>query len=122
MTRKMFVVACTTWICLSRGTLPAATVDPISEWSVTASGAATASAMAPLRTPITLAILHLAMYDAVNAVVPNRIPYAAHVSIVRPTSADAAAIEAGYRVLLAEFPSQKPIIDAKYQALLADVP
>ncbi len=122
MTRKIFVVACTTWMCLSRATLPGAAVDPITEWSVTASSVATSSSMAPLRTPITLAILHLAMYDAVNAVAPSRTPYAARVSVVRPASADAAAIEAGYRVLLAEFPGQKPIIDAKYQALLGDVP
>ena len=122
MTRKMFLVFCTTWICLSRGTLTAAAVDPITEWSITASSAASASAMAPLRTPITLAMLHLAMYDAVNAVAADRTPYAARVSVVRPASADAAAIEAGYRILLAEVPGQKGIIDSKYQALLADVP
>ena len=40
--------------------------DVISEWSVAASKAATASGMPPLRTPITFALLHLAMYDAVN--------------------------------------------------------
>jgi hypothetical protein len=122
MTRKVFVVACATWICLSRGTLPAAAVDPITEWSVTASSVASASAMAPLRTPITLAMLHLAMYDAVNAVAPDRTSFAARVSVVRPASADAAAIEAGYRILLAEFPGQQAILDAKYQTLLADLP
>jgi hypothetical protein len=122
MARKVFVVACATWICLSRATLPAATVDPITEWSVTASSAASASAMAPLRTPITLAMLHLAMYDAVNAVAPERTSYAARVSAARPASADAAAIEAGYRILLAEFPGQQTMIDGKYQTLLADVP
>jgi hypothetical protein len=122
MTRKVFVVACATWICLSRGSLPAAAVDPITEWSVTASSAASASMMAPLRTPITLAMLHLAMYAAVQAVAGDHAPYAARVSVARPASADAAAIEAGYRILLAEFPNQKTIIDSKYQALLADIP
>ena len=121
MTRNVFVVACATWICLSRGTLPAATVDPITEWSVTASSAASASAMAPLRTPITLAMLHLAMYDAVNAVVADRSSYSARVSVTRPASPDAAAIEAGYRILLAEFPGQQAMIDAKYQTLLAAI-
>jgi hypothetical protein len=121
MTRKLLVVAFITLI-VSRGTLPAAVVDPITEWSVAASEAASASGMAPLRTPITLAMLHLAMYDAVNAVEPDRTPYLSRVDVVRPASARAAAIEAGYRLLLAEFPGQQPMIDAKYQALLADVP
>ena len=54
-------------------TAPAAAgSDPITEWSVAASTAAAASKMAPLRTPITFAILHLAMYDAVNAVTGER--------------------------------------------------
>jgi len=46
----------------------AAVPDPITEWSMVAQTAAAAAGMAPLRTPITFAILHLAMYDAVNAI------------------------------------------------------
>jgi hypothetical protein len=95
--------------------------DPITAWSIAASEAATASAMAPFRTPISLAILHLAMYDAVNAVTEEREPYLAKVAVVRPASPHAAAIEAGYRVLVAEFPAQRAQLAARHSALLADV-
>jgi len=124
MNPKLFPVACVALLCLSQGSLPptAASSDPITEWGVTASSAATASAMAPLRTPITFAILHLAMYDAINAIAGDRRPYAANVSVTRPASAQAAAIEAGYRILLAEFPGQQAMLDARRTALLAAEP
>src|SRR6516162_6570213 len=80
--------------------LSAATPDVISAWSVAASKAAAASEMAPFRTPITFALLHLAMYDAVTAIVGDREPYAVKPPVVQPASAQAAAIEAGYRMLV----------------------
>jgi hypothetical protein len=100
----------------------AAASDPITEWSVTASAAAAASSMAPLRTPITFAILHLAMYDAVTAVTGDREPYAVAPPVVHPASPDAAAIEAGYRVLLAEFPAQQTLLQSTYEKLLSAHP
>ena len=96
--------------------------DPITEWSSAAQTAVGASGMAPLRTPITFAILHLAMYDAVNAVVGDREPYAVSPPVVRPASAPSAAIEAGYRVLLAEVPSQQPALSAVYERLRNSIP
>ena len=99
----------------------ASVLDPITEWSIAAQ-TAVASGMAPLRTPITFAILHLAMYDAVNAVAGDREPYAVSPSVNRPASAFAAAVEAGYRVLLVEVPSQQPALSAKYVQLSASIP
>jgi hypothetical protein len=100
----------------------AAASDPVTRWSVAAANAAAASGMPPLRTPITLALLHLAMYDATNAVLGGREPYAVAPEVVRPASADAAAIEAGYRVLLAELPTQHAALGALRQELLGAVP
>ena len=100
----------------------AANSDVISAWSVAASKAAVASEMAPFRTPITFALLHLAMYDAVTAIVDDREPYAVKPPVAQPASAQAAAIEAGYRVLVAEFPTQGAALDAVYQTLLAGEP
>ena len=100
----------------------AAVPDPITEWSITAQSAVAASGMAPLRTPITFAILHLAMYDAVNAVSGDREPYAASPPVNRPASAFAAAVEAGYRVLLVEVPSQQLALHSKYAQLRASIP
>lgn len=96
--------------------------DPVTEWSSAASVAAEASGMAPLRVPITFAILHLAMYDAVYAVGGGRELYAAQPSVSQPASAHAAAMEAGYSVAIAELPSQRVALDATYQKLLKAVP
>ncbi|HKE86973.1 MAG TPA: vanadium-dependent haloperoxidase [Vicinamibacterales bacterium] len=62
------------------------------------------------------------MYDAVNSIVGDRVPYATHLNVAHPASAMSAAVEAGYQVLLAEFPGQRAMLDSKYHALLADVP
>jgi hypothetical protein len=92
--------------------------DVINEWSVFASQlAATPPAMHPLRTPVTLALLHLAMYDAVNAVIGTRAPYAVSPTVPRQASAHAAAVAAGHRILLNEFPRQAEALDAKRRML-----
>lgn len=86
---------------------PAAVVaDPITGWNQAATAAAAAAGMPPLRTPISLAILHVAMFEAVSDAAP-------------PASAYAAAVQAGYRVLLAEFPSQQQALELTYRNLLA---
>jgi PAP2 superfamily len=102
--------------------LSGAAADPIAEWNVAATSAAAASGMVPLRTPITLAILHLGMYDAVAAIAGDRQPYAVKLRVAAPASARAAAIEAGYRVLLAEFPTEHRALQSTYEKLLAGEP
>lgn len=116
--RKPFLIAVVLLAATVRSSSQA-TTDVITEWSVAASNAAAASGMPALRTPITFALLHLAMYDAVNAVIRERQPYAVNLSVVGPASAQAAAVEAGYQVLLAEFPTQAVPLWAVYQKLLA---
>jgi hypothetical protein len=78
--------------------------------------------MAPFRAPLTLAILHLAMYDSVMTVTGNHRPYAVKLRRAAHASAAAAAIEAGYRVLLTEFPTEQAALDATYEKLLASQP
>jgi len=100
----------------------AAATDPITEWSQAASAAASASGMAPLRTPITLAILHVAMFDAVTTAAGDRRPHAVADRAVSSKSAYAAAVEAGYHVLAAEFPSQQPFLQVTHDRLMAGEP
>jgi hypothetical protein len=124
MNRTLLIVTCAVVVSVAGGPprLSAASADPITEWSVTASSAAGASGMAPLRTPITFAILHLAMYDAVNAIAGDRQPYAVTPLVTHPASTYTAAVEAGYRVLLAELPTQHASLQKTYASLLAGVP
>jgi hypothetical protein len=112
------VAAAAFWTHLTEASIP----DPVTDWSIAAQTAVGASGMAPLRTPITFAILHLAMYDAVNAVAGDREPYGVSPTVHRPASAFAAAVEAGYRILLAEVPSQQSALDTKYAQLRASMP
>ena len=121
MNRTFPIAAAVVALCLAKAaaTGPATPLDPISEWSVAASAAATASAMPPLRAPISLALLHVAMFDAVTAISGDRRVHAvAQVGKV-PASAYAAAVEAGYRVLLVEFPTQAPALQLTYDRLLS---
>ena len=118
-----FLVGCVAIVLMpGRGSEPAAkAADPIREWSVAASEAAAATEMPPFRAPITLAILHLAMYDAVMAITKDREPYLAKVPVTDPASPHAAAVEAGYRVLRTEFPTAHESIARRYEQLLAAV-
>jgi hypothetical protein len=125
MPRTMVAVACVVVLSLTKGvslSRSTAAADPITEWSVAASNAAAASGMSPLRVPITFAILHLAMHDAVTAVSGDRRPHVARAHVTGRASAYAAAVEAGYRVLLFEFPSQQAALQIIYERLLAGEP
>ncbi|MFN8060285.1 MAG: vanadium-dependent haloperoxidase [Vicinamibacterales bacterium] len=97
---------------------PEPRLDPVTEWSVTASTLGGSTGMAPLRVPITLALLHVAMYDAVAAVEGGReMPVELRGTAARPASSRAAAVEAGHRIALAEFPSASSAIEAVYARL-----
>ena len=72
---------------------------------------------------VDLAIVHTAIYDAVNAVdgFPFA-PYGVPPAVTTPASAEAAAARAGRDVLLALYPSRSADIEALYAASLATVP
>jgi hypothetical protein len=67
-----------------------------------------------------MAIVQLAVFEAVNAIDPN---YESYVGIIAPVgaSAEAAAATAAYRVLKNYFPAA-PLIDSEYAASLAAIP
>src|SRR6266700_635678 len=67
-----------------------------------------------------MAIVHLAIYDAVNAIVGGHAPYLV-LRAPRSASPDAAAAAAAHTALLSLFPTQRSIIDAKYQDSLTQI-
>ena len=70
-----------------------------------------------------LAMVHGAMYDAVNAIKGGYEPYLLRTHSARPTdSKKAAAATAAYRVLLNLVPAQETALTAEYQASLATIP
>lgn len=94
--------------------------DMVLEWNATAADAIVGVAgLRPERGLIRLAMVHIAIYDAVNAI--DGYPfeaYAIHPTVVSPASADAATATAAHDILVALFPAQQADLDAKYAASL----
>ena len=112
------------------GTLPATfsladvQTDMVLVWNAHAANAIVGVAgQPPPRGLIRLAMVHLAMYDAVNAIEGYPFSdYAVTPNVILPASAEAAAAAAAHDVLLALFPSQETDLNMKYAASLAGIP
>lgn len=102
--------------------IPATSVraDVVLDWNAHAGRAiVTVGGQVPPRALIRLAMVHLAIYDAVNAI--DGTPFESYASVPdvdRPASAEAAAATAAHDVLVALFPAQVTDLDAKYKASL----
>jgi PAP2 superfamily/RTX calcium-binding nonapeptide repeat (4 copies) len=68
-----------------------------------------------------LAIVHAAVYDAVNAIDRTHKPFAVDVPALPGTSAEAAVAAAAHRTLVALFPAQTATLDAQLTASLATI-
>jgi hypothetical protein len=69
------------------------------------------------------AIMHAAIYDAVNAIDRKHRPYLVRLSnLPRDASQEAAAAAAGHEVLAALYPAFKTTLDAQLQQSLAQIP
>ncbi len=93
------------------------------EWNANAAGAIVGVAgLRPERGLIRLAMVHIAIYDAVNAI--DGYPfqaYGVHPTVISPASADAATATAAHDMLVALFPAQQADLDAKYAASLSTI-
>src|SRR5690349_14448787 len=67
-----------------------------------------------------MAIVHLAIYDAVNAIVGTHAPYIL-LHAPRSASPEAAAAAAAHTALRSLFPNQQSVIDAKFQDSLSQI-
>ena len=103
---------------------PVACADAVLDWNGYAANAIVGGAgMPPPRGLIRLAMVHVAIYDAVNAIAGYPFsPYAVTPNVVTPASPDAATAAAAHDILVALFPSQQAVLDAEYAASLALIP
>jgi len=116
---RLLLAVCLVFL-LSRG---GQAQDVILEWNGYAANAIVAENQPPPRGLIRLAMVHLAIYDAVNAIEGYPFtPYAVTPSVVSPTSREAATAAAAHDVLVALFPNQQSDLDAKYATTLATIP
>lgn len=95
--------------------------DPavIVEWNNLAEGAIPASADVTL--PRTYAMMHIAMFDAVNSIEGGYTPYFVRVPAWRAASGEAAAAQAARDVLVAMLPAGTATFDAALATRLATI-
>jgi hypothetical protein len=101
---------------------PGARADTVPDWNlITARALQTAKAGSGLAHSRIYAMVHGAMFDAVNAIDRRYQFYAADLKAVPGTSPDAAAAVAAHAVLVELYPPQKEAFDAALTASLAKV-
>jgi hypothetical protein len=97
--------------------------DTVTQWNMTGTNALIAAPQDGRVVVFHLAMMHGAMYDAVNAIDRGHTGYLITPRLATPSdSKDAAAATAAYRVLLNVSPAQQPIFAAQYAASLAGIP
>ena len=99
-----------------------ASADVITDWNQTTIELIQANMQVSTKASRTLASVHVAMYDAVNAVERTHMVFYSNVLPVPGASAEAAAACAAYRVLIAMFPDQSEQINLALTASLDAIP
>ncbi len=99
-----------------------ARADVVTDWNVT-----TIQTLGAEKAPLTLgsrniAIVHAAVFDAVNAVSRAHMPYRARLPAPAGASAEAAAAAAAHATLLRLYPAQKAALDAALDVSLKPLP
>jgi hypothetical protein len=100
-----------------------ARADTVTDWNINAVGALVGTAgQSPTVSTVHLAMVHGAVYDAVNSIDERYEPYLVDVRARDWYSRDAAAATAAYKVLLAIVPAQAPTLSAQYEASMGAIP
>ena len=100
---------------------PTAHADVVTDWNQTAVAAVLAAGQNSLQQSRTLAMVHAAMYDAVNSIERRHLPYVADIAAPAGASREAAATAAAHTVLSRLFWPQIPIFDATLEVSLAPI-
>jgi hypothetical protein len=104
---------------------PAQLVNPVLQWNRILLAIVRTPGAQPATNHATrsFAIMHAAIYDAVNAIDRTHTPYLIRLSgVLRSASQEAAAAAAAHEVLVAMYPAFKSSLDAELQQSLASVP
>jgi hypothetical protein len=103
---------------------PATSPDQVIQWNRILLGILrTPGAQPPTVHPTrSMAILHAAVYDAVNAIAKTNAPYLVHLGAPRHASEPAAAAAAAHAVLVRLYPAEAAALDADLAVSLSQVP
>ncbi|MBI3476514.1 MAG: vanadium-dependent haloperoxidase [Acidobacteria bacterium] len=99
-----------------------ARADTVLDWNITALNTTAAAAFNPPVESRNLAMVHAGMFDAVNSITDEFLPYAVKLSAPKGASPDAAAAAAAHFALLKLYPDQQVALDTAFAASLALIP
>ncbi|MGY3149099.1 hypothetical protein ACVWYQ_006098 [Bradyrhizobium sp. USDA 3397] len=116
-TKSPFLIVVTLAVCI--GT---ARADVIMDWNAKADAIAAEKKVLPVPQARTMSMLHVAMFEAVNAIDRRYTPYKLDLVSDRSTSKEAAAAAAAYNILLTIYPDQKSALDTALHASLSGIP
>jgi len=95
--------------------------DVIMDWNAKADAIGIEKQLPNVPNARGLAMLHIAMFEAVNAIDRRYAPYKLNLAAERTTSKEAAAASAAYDILVALYPDQKVDLDATLAASLSGI-
>jgi hypothetical protein len=99
-----------------------AAADVVTEWNQQANASILEAKIYPYAGTRVLAIMHVAMFDAINSIEGHYTPYRFKVSAPAGSSPEAAGAAAAHATLVILFREQKSALDATYAASLAQIP
>ncbi|HEY6125616.1 MAG TPA: vanadium-dependent haloperoxidase [Steroidobacteraceae bacterium] len=108
-------------LLLSVAMAVAARADAVMDWNARAEVIAADKRLAPPVQARALALMHVSMFEAINAIERRYQPYRLDLVADRNTSREAAAASAAHAVLVELFADQKPALDAQLATELAPI-
>ena len=96
--------------------------DVVTEWNQKAEAAALEAKVYPFAGTRVMAIVHTAMFDAINSIEGRYTEYKFKVPAPAGSSPEAAGVAAAHAALVQLFPEQKAALDAACAASLAQIP
>ncbi len=110
-------------LCAATGlAAPPARADVVSDWNERAVAAGYTARVSPDMHSRNMAIVHIAVFEALNSITPRFAPYRARLQVEPGASSEAAAAAAAHHALVRLFPEQARELDAALQATLAALP
>src|ERR1700686_4617082 len=109
----------------SSGADSAGSVDEVIQWNKTLLAIVRTPGAQPATVPPTrgFAIMHAAIYDAVNAIDATHEPYLIHIEHVSPrASQEAAVAAAAHETLITLYPKFQTTLDQQFEQSLAQIP
>lgn len=95
--------------------------NPVIEWNGVMLNAVRTASTAPPLASRNMAMVHAAIYDAVNSISKKYTPYLVEIDPPAGTSAEAATAAAAHRVLVNLYPAQAVTFDEAYASSLAKI-